>query len=98
MSDSKDEIRNAISTPMIVTLWEAVRPIRLPKNRVPNRPAIKEPASGASGTISMRCGLSCPAMKTLFLVSELALKTVEFFYIDRIEVSEQHYENRQSNR
>ena len=88
------EIRNATSTPMMVTLCDAVRPMRLPKKRVPNKPAINEPASGASGTNNIRCGLSCPAMKILFLVSELALETVEFFYIDRIQVSEQYDENR----
>ncbi len=29
--------------------WVAIYPIGLPKNRVPNKPAMAEPTSGASG-------------------------------------------------
>jgi hypothetical protein len=34
---------------------------------VPSRPAMTEPANGASGTASSKCGLSCPAIVTLLL-------------------------------
>ena len=49
---------------------DAARPILLPKNLVPNRPAIADPARGASGTASRRLGLICPAMINLIQFSD----------------------------
>jgi hypothetical protein len=40
----------------------------LPKNFVPNRPAIADPINGAIGTAKRRCGLSCPAMMNLIAI------------------------------
>ena len=57
---------SAISTPRMVTVCDVLRPTTLPKNLVPSKPAITEPASGASGTASRRLGLRiCPAMLNL---------------------------------
>src|SRR5512146_2231582 len=89
---------SAISTPRMVTLWEAPRPILLPKNLVPKRPAITDPASGASGTAKRSCGLSCPAMMNLIACLLLALETVQVLDIDRVEIAEQHNKDRQADR
>ena len=46
----------AIATPKIVTVWDVLRPMRLPKNLVPNKPAITEPIKGAIGMASSTRG------------------------------------------
>src|SRR6476661_2859737 len=89
---------NAISTPRMVTLCEALRPILLPKNLVPKRPAMADPASGASGTARRRCGLSCPAMMNLIVYLLLALETVQVLDIDGVEIAEQYDKDRQADR
>jgi hypothetical protein len=44
-----NERRHEIATPKIVTVCAAERPMRLPKNFVPNKPAITAPTNGANG-------------------------------------------------
>ena len=61
------EIMKATNTPSIVAVCETLRPTTLPKNLVPSKPAMADPASGARGTANNSCGLSCPAMMTLLL-------------------------------
>ena len=46
-----------MSTPRMVAVCDTLRPTTLPKNLVPSKPAIAEPASGASGTARRRLGL-----------------------------------------
>src|SRR6476620_180963 len=88
---------SATSTPRMVTLWEAPRPILLPKNLVPKRPAMADPASGARGTARRSCGLSCPAMMNLIVYLLLALECVQIFDVDGVEIAEQHNKDRQAD-
>src|SRR4051812_3747311 len=98
---------SAISTPRIVTVWDVLRPTMLPKNLVPNKPAITAPASGASGTASKRLGLrSCPAMLNLnryvfeFLTEiaeNLAFEPVQVFHIDGVQITEHDHQDRKAD-
>src|SRR5258706_12828080 len=77
---------NETKPPSIATLCAPRRPIDLP-----NRPAMTEPASGASGIQASRVGDSCAAM-----VSS-ALQRVELVDVDRRAVAEQHHEDREAD-
>jgi hypothetical protein len=47
---------HAIATPKIVAVCAAALPIKLPKNLVPNKPAIVAPTNGANGIARSRRG------------------------------------------
>jgi hypothetical protein len=51
-----NERMHEIATPKIVTVCAVERPMRLPKNLVPNKPAIAAPNNGASGIASKTRG------------------------------------------
>src|SRR5206468_9167334 len=79
---------NEISTPRIVTMCEPRRPTVLP-----NRPAMMDPASGASGTHSSVDWDSVDAS-----AMSSALERVELVDVDRRAVAEQHHQDREADR
>src|SRR5438552_4003714 len=83
------ETMKEISTPRIVTVCAPRRPMVLPK-----KPAMIEPASGASGTHSSVDGESVADMIVLLLTLEL----VELVDVDRRAVAEQHDQDREADR
>src|SRR6187402_562013 len=92
------ERMKAASTPRMVSVCASRRPIQLPPKVVPNRPASRAPASGASGTAS-----SVDALRVVLIVSWGAsggrspFQGVQFFDVDVRLVAEQQHQNGQAD-
>src|SRR3569623_525551 len=82
----------AMNTPRIVAVCETPRPTLLPPRVVPNRPAMSEPASGASGTTS-----SWEAER-VEAIDVLALQHVQFDDRNAVLVAEQQDQDREADR
>src|SRR5690349_661885 len=82
------ETMKEISTPRMVMTCEPRRPTVLP-----NRPAMMEPTSGASGTVSSRFWESCADI----FFSSSTLQGIELVHRDGGAVAEEHDQDRQAD-
>ena len=73
-------------TPKIVKDWVATCPIRFPKNRVPNKPAMAEPTRGASGIAQRWAMVKEDAMRLTF-------KVIQIFSINGVDLTEEDHQN-----
>src|SRR5688572_31410173 len=85
------EMMKATSTPRMVSECVTLRPMWLPPNFVPNRPATAAPTRGASGTASR------VDAERVALILLSTLERVEFVYVDARLVAEQQDQQREAD-